>query len=207
MTVDTVVDEVSLPAAVNLLHDSVSKLIDEQKSLIQGRILAGPSWWDRLVESVAGTSAMEANRLVPDSRPPCWSPAIDMTVAITAEVRSWLPGPDPVPVKLRALASRRWAPPEVQTVAMIGGRVAAMVADIKAMLEPAHIKSFAAACPNCGERWSRRLVDGEWVRSPVLNIVADVGCSCLACNSRWRPDQYTFLARLLGCEAPEGVTA
>lgn len=193
--------EASLPAAVSVLHDSVGKLIDEQKGLVGGRVLSAPSWWDRLVEATAASSLKEGNRLVPASRPPAWSPAIDMITEITAEVRGWLPGPDPVPVKLRAIASRRWAPPEVETVSAIGARVAAMAVEVRRLLEPPPRMEVKAACPapDCGVRTVRRKIDGEWIRTAALHLDVETGCSCLSCGSHWRPEQFTWLATLIGC--------
>ncbi|MCH9735647.1 MAG: hypothetical protein K0U78_14045 [Actinomycetia bacterium] len=55
-------------------------------------------------------------------------------------------------------------------------------------------------CPSCGSRLSyRRSSGGEPVRSDALRVSED-GCDCLVCRATWSPDQFPWLARLLGCE-------
>jgi phage terminase large subunit GpA-like protein len=206
MSVTDGVDERSLPAAVDALHSAVGRLIDQPKEFVGGQLRTAPSWWQRLVESVRARSSMSGNRFVPCSSPTIWTPAVDMIAAIDDEVREWLPDGDDVPAKLRGLASRRWTPAETETVTRIGERINAITIGIKTLLEPARVKTFAAPCPSCGERWSFRMVDGERVRQPALNLVTEQGCSCLACHRYWKPSEYEFLARLLGC-APVGVSA
>jgi len=46
---------------------------------------------------------------------------------------------------------------------------------------------------------------GELVRQPALQIVAEHGCTCQACNYCWAPAHYLYLARVLGYELPPGV--
>jgi hypothetical protein len=78
---------------------------------------------------------------------------------------------------------------------------------VKALLEPAHVKTIAAACPSCNTAVVYRKSAGELVRQPALQVVAEVGCTCLSCGAAWAPDAYLFLCRLLGFELPEGVLA
>lgn len=202
---ETQVDERTLPAAVDQLYRAVAVLVDDPKEYLNGQLRAGVSWWRRLTESVSATSRREGAKLVPSSRPNVWTPAVDQVKAVESEVREWLPGPDDVPTKLRALAARRWTPGDTETVTRIAERITGMTIDIKNLLEPARVKTFAAPCPGCGQRWSYRMVDGERLRQPALHLVAEQGCTCLSCRRHWPPDQFVFLAKLLGCD-PVGAT-
>jgi hypothetical protein len=87
----------------------------------------------------------------------------------------------------------------VGTVVRIGSRVAAMAVEVRRLLEPPPRMEVKASCPGCGERVVRRQVDGEWVRTAALHLDVEVGCTCLACGIHYRPDQFTWLATLLGC--------
>jgi hypothetical protein len=61
--------------------------------------------------------------------------------------------------------------------------------------------SLELPCPRCGARFAyRRDSTGESVRVWALRASVD-GCMCLACRALWPPDQFDWLARLLGCPA------
>jgi uncharacterized protein with PIN domain len=53
-------------------------------------------------------------------------------------------------------------------------------------------------CPSCGERFVYRHNAGESVRSWALRMPED-GCDCLGCRAFWPPEEFHWLARLLGC--------
>jgi len=61
--------------------------------------------------------------------------------------------------------------------------------------------SLRLPCPACGRRfYHRRNQAGENVRSWCLQISED-GCRCQVCRAAWLPEQFEFLAKLLGCPA------
>lgn len=198
-------EESTLPDAVDQLYRAVGDLVDEQKQYVQGRVRVAPSWWDRLTEAVAATGLKDGtSRAVAKSRPLCWSDALDLKVRIEDRAKSWIGG-DSVPARLRALASRRWRPQDTEAVQGIAAEVQSWRLSITALVEPARVKTIAAACPSCGQRWAYRNFAGENVRNPALQVVADAGCTCQCCRSFWPPENYLFLVRLLGFEQPAGI--
>ncbi len=59
--------------------------------------------------------------------------------------------------------------------------------------------SLRMPCPSCGSRFSyRRSSGGETVRSNALRV-SEHGAERLACRAHWPPDQFHWLAKLLGC--------
>ncbi len=56
-------------------------------------------------------------------------------------------------------------------------------------------------CPSCNQRYVyRRSRFEETVRSDALRV-SESGAECLGCRAEWAPDQFEWLARLLGCPA------
>lgn len=207
MGVVAVTEETQLPDAVDELHSAVAGLIDQAKELVNGRILAGPSQYEILLSEIPATRGEQGSRGVATSVAPAWADAIDLQATIDRRVKSWIPEGDSTPARLRVLASRRWRPQDVRAVRDIAAEVSSWTVSIKALVEPAHVKTVAAPCPNCNQRWYYRNHSGEQVRNPALQIVAEVGCSCQCCRAFWPPTQYLFLVRLLGFEMPAGVVA
>ena len=57
-------------------------------------------------------------------------------------------------------------------------------------------------CPRCGERFAyRRDNAGERVRVLALRV-SEHGRRCQGCQAFWPPEQFEWLARLLGRSAP-----
>ena len=108
--------------------------------------------------------------------------------------------------RIRALPDRRWRPQDVARMEQITAVLLDWAVDIGDMLNPPRKMTISAACPACGETTThRRDKGGDRVRVPVLQVVADRGCTCLACGAHWAPTLYTHLSRVLGFELPDGV--
>src|SRR5262249_13326036 len=57
-------------------------------------------------------------------------------------------------------------------------------------------------CPRCGARFAYRFnSSGEQVRTGGALRVSERGCECGACHAHWQPEEFHWLARLIGCEA------
>lgn len=78
---------------------------------------------------------------------------------------------------------------------------------IEDFFNPPKSREIPNACPECGERYVLRVVDGEEKRSSTLKITLDretgksVGAKCGACKFSWLPDEFLRLAAILGYEA------
>jgi len=60
-------------------------------------------------------------------------------------------------------------------------------------------RRWRCACrPSCGARFVYRQGAGESVRSWALRVSED-GCECSGCRAFWPPEEFHWLARLLGC--------
>jgi hypothetical protein len=205
--VTSVTDERTLPAALDDLYRAVAGLVDPRKEWCDGQVLAAPSMYDWLVAEIPrGKGRQEGyTSRVARSAPTVWVDAVDLRVRIDTAVAGWQPDGPSTPNRLRALAARKWRPQDVDAVAEVARTLHGFRLDITGLLEPAHIKTVAAECPSCGLRWHYRFKDGERVRQPALQIVAETGCSCVACGAFWSPDRYLFLCKLLGFDVPAGV--
>jgi hypothetical protein len=77
---------------------------------------------------------------------------------------------------------------------------------VKVLLSPTSVKQLSAPCPACGAKSAfKRDSAGERVRAPALQIITELGCTCLVCRHTWAPELYLHLARVLGFETPAGV--
>lgn len=198
-------DEKSLPAAIDNLYTATSALIDPRKELVDGALMAAPSLYESLIGAIGGEVGEHVRRSVAKSRPPCWIDALDLRVNIDNQVRQWRPQGSSTPVRLKALTGQKWRPDDCATIRDYVTQLRGWADTIKSYLDPEHVKGISAACPACGTRWVYRHHSGEEVRQPALQLVAQHGCTCLACDSFWEPSRYLFLCRLLGFELPAGV--
>jgi hypothetical protein len=79
-------------------------------------------------------------------------------------------------------------------------------ARVRSLLHATSVKQLSAPCPACGAKSAfRRDSAGELVRQPALQIITEIGCTCLVCRHTWGPELYLHLARVLGFEIPAGV--
>jgi hypothetical protein len=57
---------------------------------------------------------------------------------------------------------------------------------VESLLSPASVKRVAAPSPACGATHVyRENSAGEHVREPALQIITELGCTCLACRYTW----------------------
>ena len=147
-------------------------------------------------------------RLAGRSLPPFWCDAVDLQVEIDDTVRVWQPEHQAAttPARLRVLAACSWRPQDTHDVEKIAGRVESWTVSVQSLLNPASVKQLSAPCPACGAKSAfRRDSAGELVRVPALQIITELGCTCLACRHTWGPELYLHLARVLGFQTPAGV--
>ncbi|WP_156628813.1 hypothetical protein [Mycobacterium sp. 1274756.6] len=200
-------DEVLAPALARLDH-AVAALIDPVIEYVQDRELAASSRYEQLCsekrpspQSCIGSGGRHAA-----SRPAGRIDAIKLCAEIDGTTQAWSPAPGDTPQRLRRLVDRSWRPQDTARVTAIAGACEQWAIEISALLDPVSVKTLSAPCPVCGANRVYRQDDcGETVRQPALQIIAAVGCTCLACKAAWAPDQYLFLCRLLGFELPAGV--
>jgi hypothetical protein len=76
---------------------------------------------------------------------------------------------------------------------------------IESMLNPMPNSEIVAPCPQCGTKSVSRRQNGEDIVQPALQIIRDkartpIACRCQHCGTSWEPNQWEFLANLLGAK-------
>lgn len=200
-------DEAQLPAAVHELYRAVGALVDPDKELHNGVVRQGPSLYEALIGEMPTKNSGEGGRFIGRSMPPCWTDALDAKAEIDRRAKQMHPAGESTPHRLRALAARKWAPPDTRRVRDHAAEISSWAVTIKGLIEPQHVKSIAAPCPSCGRRWVYRTHAGEQVRQAALQLIVDVGCTCQVCRVHYPPEKYLWLCRVLGFDLPAGIAA
>jgi hypothetical protein len=203
--VDTTEETISVGAAVDRLHAAVAGLVDPVKRSFDGVVRVAPSLYHQLRAEIPASAGREKVRLHVASRSPAWLDAVDLLDEIDTAVEAWQAAGVDTADRLRVLAARRWRPQDVRGIGQIVEAVNGWVVAVAGLLEPQRVKTISAACPACDTRYVYRQRDGERVRQPALQVVAEKGCTCLSCGAAWAPELYLHLVRLLGFELPPGV--
>jgi hypothetical protein len=195
-----------LPAALDRLRAATSGLVDPIKQMTDGVVLSAPSLYEQLVGEMPTDEGHAMGRMVGRSVPPVWIDALDLRVEIDDETRKWQPDRPNTPARLRAVAARPWRPQDTSGMDKISCRVEGWAVTVRCLLTPASVKHVSAPCPACGAKSAfKRDSAGERVRVPALQIVTELGCTCLVCRYTWGPELYLHLARVLGFGGPTGV--
>lgn len=136
------------------------------------------------------------------SRAPCSMAALDLVVSIDSCVERWESGKGDTIDKLHRIVGRGWRPGDVSLMDDISAQLERWTVEASQLIGDAAVAvALRLPCPTCGSRYVyRRNNSSESVRTDALRLTED-GCSCLGCRASWTPDEYHFLARLLGCEA------
>ena len=136
------------------------------------------------------------------SRTPCAVGALDVLVAVDCCVARWEPGKGDTVDRLHRLVGRGWRPQDCDVIDGMCRQLERWTLDAAQLVGDAPVSvALRMPCPSCGTRFSyRRNSGGETLRTDALRVSED-GCSCSACDAAWTPDQFHWLARLLGCDA------
>lgn len=204
--------------AVEETRQALSDLIDPQVRGFLGDDLrvtqrTAPSLLAQLRDAIANSKGAGGVRA--KSRPiPIAADAVDLLGVIARGTEGLIvqmsarPSSYRLEDRLRAVvdAAALWDDPEV--IHVVRGALSSWANKIRTLLDPPRRMHLAAPCPECGVSMVLRRDEsvGEDVRSPALQVDGRSGCDCLACGRHWAPEQFEFLARVLGCPPP-GVPA
>ncbi len=190
--------------AVEKFRQAVTRLTQPQTRIHLDAVIFAPSLYDQLRGDLAGTQG--DTRTAAKSLPPIWVDAADLLKVIDRTTQGWQPKHSTTVDRLLSLSGFGWRPQDTDHVDTMTGCVEGWCVQILALLDPQATKTISAPCPQCSkDHVYRRDKAGEMVRKPALQLVTNTGCSCLACNAFWPPEQYMWLNRLLGFDRPEGV--
>jgi hypothetical protein len=203
----------ALPVASKRLADAVHALVEPFPIWHGGICRLTPPLYVRLRAALRGNPGRSGRRL-PASRLPCRGDILALLVDIDSTTAGWTKNadrtfrrlnvsPDTI-TRLRQLAADNYRPQDCST---LDGWTAALEAWTLTAAEllgdkPPEIP-LRLPCPRCAKRYVYRLSAGENVRSWALRISED-GARCQSCRATWLPQEFEWLARLLGCpELPQ----
>jgi hypothetical protein len=196
------------------LDDAIHLLCGPQTVILGDRTLITDSRWLQLMGAKHGENSQGGGGGGSKSKSPCWDDAIDLSVEIENAVGDWEEksakrkrGRAAVPDRLHRISRfNHWRPQDCIILSALAAQIDEWVAKIDALLDPPRRWTVPAPCPaiDCGATTVyRRDSGGDLVRSPALQINV-AGCVCLACKASWPPEQFVFLAGLIG-SLPESV--
>jgi hypothetical protein len=133
------------------------------------------------------------------SRLPCSAALLAWLVEVDATVAGWEPHGKTTVDRLRQLAARAWRPQECDLIGGYCGRLERWAASAVELLAETPAVALEVPCPRCDASFAYRHDGaGDRVRVRALRV-SETGCECQACNAFWGPEQFHWLAQLLGC--------
>ncbi|MCA9843239.1 MAG: hypothetical protein KC491_01180 [Dehalococcoidia bacterium] len=191
-----------LPEAKTRLTNAISAVFAPIIQSRDGTHHAAPSLWTQLCESVAGQTGERSGS---KAGMPLWVDVLDLKNAIITQLADWEPTRVATINKVDLIETRGWRPQDCERIHTIAATMESWAVSIEALLRPERHWTLPNPCPACGVRTVYRTVAGEEVRCPALQIGAS-GCTCIRCHTVWPPQQFEWLARLLGYEPHTALT-
>ncbi len=189
-----------LEPAQHRLDAVVHALVDPVPVWDRGTCRWTESVYSRLRQALRGRQGAGGVHLVAGSRAPCSIAALDLVVAIDCCVERWEPGKGDTVDKLHRLVGQGWRPQDTTLMDDISARLERWTVEASQLLgDETAVVGLRLPCPVCGQRYTHRHKAGESVRSDALRV-SELGADCLACGASWSPEEFHWLARLLGCE-------
>jgi hypothetical protein len=191
-----------LALARRQLENAVAALADPVPVWDGGVCRWAPAVYSSLRRELSGGRRPIGRRGRLGSRSPCHIGMLDLIVDIDAPVGAWEPGAKGTVDRLHQLAGRGWRPQDCPVIDGYTAQLQRWVVAAAELLGPEPRVYLRQPCPSCGARHAYRRGGGagEHVRAPALRV-SEIGCRCGACGASWDPDQFHWLARLLGCPA------
>lgn len=196
-----VAEDAPLILARERLDRAVHGMADPQPHWENGHVRWSDRLYDRLRGSLKGSAGVSGHR-VPGSRLPCVTAVLALLVEVDSVVASWEPDAVGTVDKLHKLIGRGWRPQDVATMDDFAEQLEKWTVDASELVgEAPVVVPLRMCCPVCNQRYIyRRSRSEETVRSDALRV-SESGAECLGCRAEWAPDQFEWLARLLGCPA------
>lgn len=182
--------------------DAVGALVDPQPVWVAGACRWLPPVYVRVRDELQPRNKPGGRRRVPDSRLPCRTDALVLVIDIDMTAAEWQPKGDGTMDRLNRLRERSWAPEDCELLDGFHDQLARWAVTAAELLgDSTPTVALRLPCPSCGTRFAyRRNGVGEPVRVWALQV-SEHGCRCQACRAEWQPEQFEFLARLLGLPA------
>jgi hypothetical protein len=124
-----------------------------------------------------------------------------LVVEIDTMVGAWEPDGKGTVGRLHQLAGHGWRPQDCELLEGYSTQVEKWLIGAGELLGDRQVAvALRLPCPSCGERFVHRRSGDEWVRVWSLKVTEE-GCECQGCRAFWPPNQFEWLAKLLGCAA------
>lgn len=137
----------------------------------------------------------------PSSRMPCRGDVLALLVDVDDAAAEWTPKlrDADTPKRLRALAAMPSRPQDCERIDGYTAKLQGWTLTAGELLgDRAPEVALRFPCPSCGRQFVSRTNHGERVRTWTLRV-SEAGARCLGCDASWQPEQFGFLAKLLGC--------
>lgn len=189
-----------LKLSLRRLREAVHALVEPIPVWDGGTCRWSDALYWRLRRSLRG-QPRQSGRRVPDSRPPCRTDVLTLLIDIDMTAAEWEPHGKGTIERLRQIAAQDRRPQDCELLDAYSATVEAWAVRAAELLgdKPPEV-ALRLPCPSCGVRFIHRHANGENVRAWALRVSED-GARCQACEATWQPEQFEFLARLLGCPA------
>ena len=190
-----------LQLAREKLADAVNAFVVPQPVWIGGVC----RWTDPLYARLRGALQPRnqvSRQRAPGERAPCRTDALVWLIEVDMTTAEWEPDCDGTIDRLRRHRDRKWTPDDTEQIGQHAEQIVGWTITAAELLgdKPPTV-ALRLPCPSCGTTHVRgRNGVGESVRRWALSISED-GARCAACDAEWSPEQFEFLARLLGCPA------
>lgn len=142
---------------------------------------------------------MGGRRQVPDSRLPCRTDILTLIIDVDMTVAEWQPQGEGAIDRLHRLRNRSWRPEDIELLDSHHQQLQGWaVTGVELLGDRSPTVALRLPCPACGTKQVyRRNQVGETVRVWALQVSED-GARCQGCEAAWQPEQFEFLAKLLG---------
>jgi hypothetical protein len=194
-----VAEDGALPLARRRLDDAVRGLADPTAEWLDGTCHLADSLYTRLRVALRNARVGRGSGQLGSA--PCRIDVLTLLVEIDATVTAWEHGKSTVD-RLHQLAGHRWRPQDCELIGRYCGELERWALSGVELLADAPRVFLHVPCPRCGERFAyRRDNAGERVRVLALRV-SEHGCRCQGCAAFWPPEQFEWLAQLIGCTSP-----
>jgi hypothetical protein len=189
-----------LQLARRRLDDAVHSLVDPIPLWDHGTARWSDAVYVRLRGAITART-VGRRHVMAGSRAPCRIDVLTPVVDIDRAVGSWEPDAKGTVERLHQLAGHGWRPQDYELLSGYCGAIEKWVIATAELLGDRQVAvALRLPCPSCGEQFVYRHNGSESpVRSWALRVSED-GCECQVCRAYWPPQEFHWLAKLLGCE-------
>lgn len=185
-----------LPDALRQAHHATNNLIAPQHTIIAGKVHTAPSPYKSLTDAIRGQQGTSHGHRA-RSLPLVWLDALELLTEIDDRIMLEQPAGRDTPDRIQRIMARSYRPQDSHWLLTFAKALTQWRQQIGELLDPQPHWTVAAPCPNCDTTTIyRKDTGGDMVRQPALRLTR-TRCECGHCHTKWAPEQYALLARVL----------